>query len=71
MHVVPTSMAPRARKEASLDEVLALVEAALKAAGQEGLTGAEIFERLPAGGCKLYQLRDALLALAVPAQDAS
>eukprot|EP00434_Breviolum_minutum_P042847 symbB.v1.2.038156.t1/scaffold5849.1/size23116/2 len=50
---------------------MSLVEAALKAAHPQGLTGSELVERLPPGGCTLGQLRDALLALAVPSQDGS
>ena len=53
---------------ASLQDVLSVVEKALQGAGTRGLTGLEIFERLPPGGCTLAQLRDALLALAIPAQ---
>ncbi|CAJ1454548.1 unnamed protein product [Effrenium voratum] len=63
---VTRSAAPAKAPEASFEEVLSVVEAALKAAGPAGLTGMEIFEKLPTGGCSLAQLRDALLALAVP-----
>jgi len=61
--------APAKAAETSFEEVTSLVEAALKAAHPKGLTGAELCERLPARGCTLAQLRDALLALAVPSQD--
>ena len=60
----PATAAPGA----SLQDILAVVEKALQSAGTTGLTGLEIFERLPPGGCTLAQLRDSLLALAIPAQ---
>ncbi|CAK9067026.1 unnamed protein product [Durusdinium trenchii] len=66
-----TTTGTASAKQTSFEEVLSLVENALRAAEKTGLTGREIFERLPAGGCTLAQLRDALLALAVPAQDGS
>ncbi|CAE7243974.1 unnamed protein product [Symbiodinium sp. KB8] len=53
---------------AALSDVLAAVETALQTAGTKGLTGLELFERLPSGGCTLAQLRDSLLALAIPIQ---
>mmetsp|Transcript_56553 Transcript_56553/g.132705 ORF Transcript_56553/g.132705 Transcript_56553/m.132705 type:complete len:246 (+) Transcript_56553:46-783(+) len=59
---------PESSPAAALSDVLAAVETALQTAGAKGLTGLELFERLPSGGCTLAQLRDSLLALAIPIQ---
>ncbi|CAE6920170.1 unnamed protein product [Symbiodinium sp. CCMP2592] len=62
------STQPESSPAAALSDVLAAVETALQTAGAKGLTGLELFERLPSGGCTLAQLRDSLLALAIPIQ---
>ena len=66
--VVRATKPPAEGPGAALQDVLAVVEKALQSAGTLGLTGLELFERLPMGGCTLAQLRDSLLALAIPIQ---
>eukprot|EP00931_Biecheleriopsis_adriatica_P012268 TRINITY_DN113393_c0_g1_i1.p1 TRINITY_DN113393_c0_g1~~TRINITY_DN113393_c0_g1_i1.p1 ORF type:complete len:268 (-),score=58.94 TRINITY_DN113393_c0_g1_i1:19-801(-) len=59
----PPAEVPKA--SASLEQVAEQVERALKAAGRQGATLKDLLASL-SGGCSLEQMRDCLMALAVP-----